>query len=74
MSIAYQRESPSERLLVVLNFTADAQRVDLSALATVGSVLLDTGVNRQGDILLLNDLALAPNEGLLISLPVAPAP
>lgn len=64
---AYLREYEGTRFLVVLNFGDVAQRLDLSAVAPRGEVVLATGMQRRGPAD-LSDLALAPNEGLVIGL------
>ena len=65
---AYLREADSQRLLIVLNFGTQPHNLNLSAIAPAGSILLDTGVARQGDLHFLNSLPLGPSEGLIISL------
>ncbi len=65
---AYVRESSEQRLLIVLNFGAAPQMLDLSAIAAAGSVLLDTGLARQGDMHFLHKLPVGPNEGLILAI------
>jgi len=65
---AFTRASADQTLLIVLNFGADAHSLDFSALAAAGSVLLDTGLARQGELHFLKRLPLGPNEGLILAI------
>lgn len=65
---AYLRITEEERMLVVLNFTAIARPVDLSAADTTGTVLCSTHLDYTGEVNLAQ-VVLRPDEGLLIALP-----
>lgn len=64
---AYLRSIGSERLLVVLNFGSGHHRVDLGAVDSRAEILLNTGLDRAGDVHLLG-LAVRPDEGILLRL------
>jgi len=64
---AYTRTHGDERLLVVLNFAGSTHRVDLSALAKEGEILLSTGMESTGK-LRLRALYVVGNEGMVLRL------
>jgi alpha-glucosidase len=64
---AYERFTPEQRLLVVLNFSAGDQQVELNSLGTSGELLCTTYLDQTGPRD-LGQLALRPDEGLLIRL------
>lgn len=64
---AYLRVSDEQRVLVVLNFSDASQQVDLSALATTGTLHCSTLLDHSGTVQLAR-LALRPAEGLIIEL------
>jgi alpha-glucosidase len=68
---AYLRAGDEQRFLIVLNFSAEAQVVNLSAVAAAASVLVDTALAKQGDLHFLRNLRLGPNEGLVLSIDAA---
>jgi alpha-glucosidase len=64
--LAYLRESPDQRVLVVLNASSAPQVIDLShAVGTTGTVLCSTQMDRDGSVGLA-DLHLRPDEGIII--------
>jgi alpha-glucosidase len=68
---AYLREVPGERLLVALNFTAAARRLDGAAagLLEEGTLELTTDAGRATPApIALRPLVLAPNEGVVVRL------
>lgn len=62
---AYERRHGADRLIVALNFVGEARRLDLSAAAEHGDVILSTGMAgpRRVD---LSALDLGPNEGIIV--------
>lgn len=65
---AYLRAaSGSDRFLVALNFSAQPQQADLSAVAEKAVIAVATGMNRHGPVNLAR-LELGPNEGLVLRL------
>jgi alpha-glucosidase len=64
--LAYVRELGDESLLVLLNFAAEASRFDDSGLPKRASVELSTDSEREEGTVALDELALRPNEGLLL--------
>lgn len=66
--IAYRRYIEGEsNFLILLNFSEDLQSFDLKHLGRMGTIEVSTTMTRNGDVLLSN-LILEPNEGLLIRL------
>lgn len=65
--LAYSRQYNDQRLLVVLNFTADAREVALKGYAQ-GHVILSTLLDRDEDTP-LSPLKLRPYEGVIIEIP-----
>jgi len=64
-TLAYVREADGRRVLVVLNFGATPYTLDLGHVATLGTVLVATGLDRAGAVDLAR-LSLEANEGLVI--------
>ncbi|MGQ9489694.1 MAG: alpha-amylase family glycosyl hydrolase [Anaerolineae bacterium] len=64
---AYLREHGTARFLILLNFSGEGCRLDLSAVAPHGEVALATGMDRHGAVDLCR-LDLAAHEGLVIRL------
>jgi alpha-glucosidase len=64
---AYLRSHEATRLLVVLNFGGEARRLDLSAVPGRAELLLSTEMTAPRPVMLA-DLALAPNEGMILRL------
>ncbi|MBI5294624.1 MAG: DUF3459 domain-containing protein [Chloroflexi bacterium] len=62
----YERQAEDQRLLVALNFSGREQALGLS-LPGNGTILLSTGLDREGEID-LSKFSLAPNQGCLILL------
>ena len=60
---AYLREYQGEKHLIALNFTEEAQALELSG---KGDIVLDTSLNRQGKV--SDTLSLDANEGVLLRL------
>jgi hypothetical protein len=69
----YVRELEGESLLVLLNFAAEARRLDHSGLSERATVELCTDRERERRTVTLGDLELRPNEGLLLR-PLADQP
>jgi alpha-glucosidase len=63
----YVRSTGATRILVALNFSPDAARLDLGDLAPGGEILVATGVDRSGPAE-LTDLTVGAYEGLVIRL------
>jgi alpha-glucosidase len=63
--MAYLRTADDERLLVVLNFAAEEQYLNLEAVGARAAVLLSTEMDRDGELLLAG-VTLRENEGLLL--------
>ncbi len=63
--LAYLRPDGATRFLIVLNFAAISQELNLAAVAPQGQILLSTRLNR-AETLALNAIALRPHEGLVI--------
>jgi alpha-glucosidase len=59
---AYQRTVPGESLMVVLNFSGDAKRIDLES---TGTIAISSGPARTGEIV-PGALTLGPNEGVIV--------
>jgi alpha-glucosidase len=70
---AYVRTPPSadDRFLVVLNFGAEAHPLDLCHVCPGATIALATGLDRTGPVD-LSELALGPNEGLLLRMSAIP--
>jgi len=64
-TLAYLREADGGRVLVVLNFGATPYTLDLRQAGATGTVLVATGLDREGSIDLAH-LSLAGNGGLVI--------
>jgi len=64
-TLAYVREADGRRVLVVLNFGATPYTLDLGHVAASGTVLVATGLDREGSVDLAR-LSLEANEGLVI--------
>lgn len=64
--LAWLREAPDERVLVLSNLGDEAQRVDLAHLAETGEVLVGTG--ERGGRIALSGLEIGPLEGLALRL------
>ncbi len=64
---AYLRQAGKEHFLIVLNFSAQPKHLRLPEKGR-GTLVLSTGMDRQPEELHLPDLAIGPNEGLLIRL------
>jgi alpha-glucosidase len=64
---AYVRSTPEQQLLVVLNFGADEQQLDLTTLSASGDLLCTTYLDQTG-LRDLRQLTLRPDEGLLMRL------
>jgi alpha-glucosidase len=64
--LGYVRELDGERLLVLLNFAAEARGLDRSGLPESARVELSTDREREPGSVTLPDLELRPNEGLLL--------
>lgn len=62
----FLREHGDERRLVALNFTGEAQKVNVRE-ERQGAIALSTHLDREGDVDLTN-LQLRPNEGLIVAL------
>jgi alpha-glucosidase len=72
--LAFERAADGERLVVVLNFTADASDSLMLPEACAGALLLSTTPERSGEVI-AGPLTLRPHEGLIILLDSkAPAP
>jgi len=63
----FVRSTDNQHFLIALNLGHVEQRLDLSAAAARGTIVLATGVARQGDVDLTH-LDLAGDEGLVIRL------
>jgi alpha-glucosidase len=68
---AFVREADGERVLVALNFTKTAQVVSFGSGST--RVMLSTSHSRDGEETDLQNVALGPDEGVLLRDPVTPA-
>jgi alpha-glucosidase len=68
--LAYLRELDGESLLVLLNFEPEARRVTGSGFPEKATVELCTDRDRERRTVMMSDLALGPNEGLVLR-PVA---
>jgi alpha-glucosidase len=69
--LVYARESADERMLIVINFTADAQRVSLNTIRQPGQILLSTDPEKTMTPTARFDPAkvqLGPDEGLIVRL------
>jgi len=64
-TLAYVREADGRRVLVVLNFGVTPYTLDLGHVAASGTVLVATGLDREGSVDLTR-LSLEANEGLVI--------
>ncbi len=64
---AYVREHAPQRVLIVLNFSADKQDLDLSSTSVTGRLLCTTYMDSD-DTLNLGYLTLRPNEGMIIAI------
>ncbi|HEY0604582.1 MAG TPA: alpha-amylase family glycosyl hydrolase [Herpetosiphonaceae bacterium] len=64
---AYLRETPEQRILVVLNLGSSAQTLDLSAAGTLADVICSTHMDRTERVD-LTQLALRPDEGVVLAL------
>ncbi len=64
---AYTREHGPQRLLIVLNFGANTQDLDLSSVSITGRLLCTTYMDSD-DTLNLGYLTLRPNEGMIIAI------
>ncbi len=64
---AYLRSHETTRLLIVLNFGGEARRLDLSAVSGRAELLLSTEMTAPRPVTLA-DLALGPNEGMVLRL------
>ncbi|MCX7669702.1 MAG: alpha-amylase family glycosyl hydrolase, partial [Anaerolineae bacterium] len=62
---AYERRHGDSRLIVALNFTGEARRLDLSAVAGRGEVILSTEMTGTRPVI-LSALDLGPNEGVIV--------
>ncbi len=65
--LAHLREHKGQRMLVVLNFAAERQILDLSKTGEQGEVLCSTYLDLSGRVD-LGGLSVRPNEGILMSL------
>ena len=65
--LAYLREHGGQQMLVVLNFAAEQQILDLSKTGEEGEVLCSTHMDLSGKVA-LSGLNIRPNEGILMSL------
>ena len=66
--LAYVRTTPgSARFLVVLNFGSKKHSLNLSQVARQADIAVATDMVRRGEVA-LSDLALGPNEGLVLRL------
>ena len=65
---AYVRESPAERLLIVLNFSAEPQKLTLPSEIAPAALLLSTAPERAGAARWRGRVTLAGNEGLIVAL------
>ena len=65
--LAYVRRSPQSRLLIALNLGSSPFELDLASLRMRGRVLLSTHLDRT-DRSVLVDLALRPDEGVILEL------
>ena len=68
---AYVREAGGERLLIALNFTSEVAHLDGRPAGLDGAARaeLSTDPGRDGDEILLHDIELRPDEGVVIRLP-----
>ncbi|WP_420644971.1 alpha-amylase family glycosyl hydrolase [Candidatus Leptofilum sp.] len=64
---AYVREADGRSFLIVLNFTGDAQEVNITELEATATIILATDMQRSGSITLPN-FTLAANQGLILQL------
>ncbi|HWP00429.1 MAG TPA: alpha-amylase family glycosyl hydrolase [Methylococcus sp.] len=64
---AYTRKWPGETRLVVLNFGPRAHALDFRSLGDEANILLSTRLDREGPVS-LRELAVRPNEGLVLHL------
>lgn len=64
---AYLREKDGRSFLIVLNFSGEAQEVDITKLGATATIILATNMQRTGSIT-LSKFALSPNEGLILKL------
>lgn len=62
----YERQADDQHVLVALNFSAKAQKLELP-FSGKGNILLSTRLDRSGEVNLA-DLSLRPNEGCIIAL------
>jgi alpha-glucosidase len=67
--LAYARDDGDERIIVALNLTGEPASPRLDAGATVGRILLSTGLDRTGSESLAT-LSLRPNEGVVVRVAV----
>jgi alpha-glucosidase len=64
---AYLRDYQGERLLILLNFSGDDLRLNMSSVAETGRVVISTNLDRNENIQLA-DVALRPHEGIIVAL------
>jgi hypothetical protein len=61
------RDYQGERRLILLNFSGDDLRVNVSSVAKTGRVVISTNLDRNENIQLA-DAALRPYEGIIVAL------
>jgi hypothetical protein len=61
------RDYQGERRLILLNFSGDDLRVNVSSVAKTGRVVISTNLDRNENIQLA-DVALRPHEGIIVGL------